>query len=341
MKKKTTLFSLLVYTLKSNYLMFTYLFVPMLIKNYGNTAYLASLGAFLIVLLLVLLLPKKLGDIDYNRILNKSFIAKMSYYLLQFISLITTIVLVSHTINRMFFNEVGIYLFILLTVLVILFVSCSSIEVIFNSSTLLFIFSIILIFVPFFLTNEVKDYTLLKPFEIKKDFSFILLLYFGLDAITIIFSGVKLKKKLSKKKLIIPIAIFFLFMSIELLNIILVTGHTFMTDNEFLGFFSLFIQDTINYIGNLGVLYLLIIPVIGSFKGGYALRKIKDGFKISNKIVSNVLIFIILFTISFFIIKYFKVEAFVYLSLIISLVLLSILYLFILLNRSDRYEIRF
>ena len=157
----------------------------------------------------------------------------------------------------------------------------------------------------------------------------------------ILFCGAKYDKKISKTKLLIPISIFFLFMSIELLNIILVTGHSFMVDNEFLGFFSLFIQDTINYVGNFGVLYLLIIPIIGSFKGGYALRKIKDGFNISNKFVSTIILFLSLFSISFFIINVFEVEQFIFTTLIFSMILLLILYIFIMINRSEKYEIRF
>lgn len=341
LKEKTSLFSVLVYTLKSNYLMFTYLLVPILITDYRNTAYLASLGAFLIVLVLVLLLPKKINDIDFFKILAKSFLAKISYNLLQFIGLLTTIILMSYTVNRMFFNEINVMVFIALSVIVVLFISNFGVEVIFNSSTLLFLFSIVLIFIPFFLTNEVKDYTLLKPFEIRKKSSFLLLIYFGLDAIMILFSGVKTKKKMTKKFLLVPIAIFFLFMSIELLNIILVTGHSYMVDNEFLGFFSLFIQDTINYIGNLGVFYLLIIPIIGAFKGGYSLRKIKDGYRIKNNLVSNIILFAVLFFLSFFIIRYYKISDFIFFSLVFSIILLTILYVFILLNRSEKYEIRF
>lgn len=341
MKEKTSLFSVLTYTLKSNYLLFTYLFIPMLIKEYRNTAYLAILGAFLIVLILVILLPKRMSEINYSNIINKSFIAKISYYLLQFLQLVLSIVLTSYTINRMFFNEVDIFVFITLTVLVVLFISSSSIEVIFNSSTLLFLFSILLLFIPFFLTNEVKDYSLLKPFEIKKSYTFLLLIYFGLDMIMVLFSGVQTKKKINRTKLLIPVSIFFLFMSIETINILLVTGHTFMVSNEFLGFFSLFIQDTINYVGNLGVFYLLIIPIIGTFKAGYSLRKIKDEYKISNKYLSNLITFIVLFSLCFFIVRYFEVFDFTYLILIVSLILLSILYIFIILNRSDKYEIRF
>ena len=154
-------------------------------------------------------------------------------------------------------------------------------------------------------------------------------------------TGVTPHKKITKKKLLIPISIFFIFVSIEVFNIILITGYTYMLDHEFLGFFSLFIQDTINYVGNLGVLYLFIIPIIGCYKGGYALRKIKDGFKLSNKFLVNLIIFLIFYMLSFFVIKYFEVNYFSHIILILSIILLFVLYLFITINRSEKYEIRF
>ena len=85
---KTSLLAVLVFTLKSNYLLFTYLLVPVLMRSYKNTSYLAPIASFLIIILLVLLLPKSLGDIDYNRIINKSFVAKISYYLSQFLAVL-------------------------------------------------------------------------------------------------------------------------------------------------------------------------------------------------------------------------------------------------------------
>ena len=337
----TTLFSVLVYTLKSNYLLFTYLFVPILVEDYKNTAYLAPVVTFLIVFLLILFLPKKLGEIDYNTIINKSFLAKLSYYIAQVIAVLLNVVITSYTVGRMFFYEYDLTIFIVVTVLCVLFIAYNSIEVIFNSSTFLLIVGILLIIFPLFLTNDVKDYSLLKPFNLNITQSFLLLLYFGLDGISIVLSGAKFKKKLSKWKLLIPIGIIFFFMSLEILNIILVTGFTFLLDNEFLGFFSLFIQDTINYIGNLGLIFLFVIPVVGCFRAGYSLRKIKDGFNINNKFLSNLIIGLVLFFISYYVISYLDVFLFSYYAVIVSIFLLAVVYIFIIINRRPTYEIRF
>ena len=337
----TSLFSVLVYTLKSNYLLFTYLLVPFLMRGYKNTSYLSPILSFAIIVLLVLLLPKSIGEIDYNKIINKSFVAKISYYLSQGISAIVNMIIVAYTVGRIFFYDYSMLIFISITVLATIYIATNSIEVVFNSSTFLLIVAILAIIFPLFLTNDVKDYSLLKPFNLEFNYSFLLLLYFGLDAISIVISGVKLKTKITKGKLLIPIAIIFFFMVLELLNIILVTGFTFLIDNEFLGFFSLFIQDTINYVGALGFLFLYVIPVVGCYRAGYGLRKIKDAFNIKSKWYINLIVGTLLFIGLYFIITYLDIFIFSLYSTIVATILLGVVYVFIIINRSTKYEIRF
>ena len=344
MKKNstTTLLSVVVYILKSNYLLFTYLFVPILINDYKNTAYLAPIISFVGIFILVLILPKQYGEIDYNGIMKKSFIVKTVFGLVQAISMVLNILITTYTIGRVFFYENNINIFLLVTIGVVLFASASDSSTILNSSTFLLIASALLVVIPIFLTNDVKDYTLLKPFLVHKDYSFILLLYFGLDAITFNVSGAKLiKGKLTKWHLLIPLSMLFFLMSLQIINIILVTGTTFLVDNEFLGFFSLFIQDTINYIGNLGLLFLLVIPIVGIYKSAYSLRQIKEAFNIKNGVISNIIIYAILAFSLFLALNFLNINSLSYLLTFISIICFSVLYLFINLNRSKNYEIRF
>ena len=342
MKKHfATIFSLLVYTLKNNYLIFIYLFVPLLMKDYNNISFLAPLILIPVSLLLVWLLPKNTGDIKYNDILNKSLIAKYSYYMVMVLMLFLNVVLVSYTIREMFFYEENILWFILSALFIALYISCSKIEVIFNSSSFLLLVAILLIIVPISLANEVKDFTLLMPLNDFEGWSFLLILYFILDSISVILSGANLNKKISKWHLLIPIFIMLIFMSLELINLIIITGDSYLIDNEFLGFFILFIQDTINYIGNLGLVFLYVIPIVGCFKSGYSLRMIKNGFNIKDNFFNNLLIYIILFFLIFGITYFIDISTFSFICVFASTVLLTITYLFIILNRSIDYEIKF
>ena len=337
----TTVFSILVYILKNNYLIFTYLFIPLLMKDYQNTSYIAPLIFIVVCTLMILILPEKIGEVKYNEILNKSFIAKLSYYVVQFIMLVLNVVIVSYTISRIFFYNYNVMLFIIATILVVIYISTSDIEVILNSSSFLFLIAILLIIFPVFLANEVKDFTLLMPFFEFEGMSLLLIFYFILDAISTILNGAKIKGKISKWKLSIPIFITLLFMTLELLNIIVITGTTFLLNNEFLGFFTLFIQDTINYIGNLGLFFLYVIPVVGCYKAGYSLRNIKNGFKIKDNLFHNILIFIILVFLTSVIIYYTEIPKLSFILVLISTILLSFTYIFIIINRSQNYEIKF
>ncbi len=340
-KHNATLFSVLIYVLKNNYLIFVYLFIPLLMRQYLNVSYFAALIFIPITVILFIFLPKKIGEINYNERLNKSFVAKFSYNIVQFIMVILNIILVSYTIGRMFFYDSNILLFIIPTILITLYISTSKIEVIFNSSSFLYIIAILLIVFPVFLANEVKDFTLLMPFYEFKGFSFLLIFYLILDAISIVLCGVKTDKKISKWKLFIPVCIMLIFMSLELMNIIIITGDSYLIDNEFLGFFTLFIQDTINYIGNLGLFFLYVIPIVGCYKAGLSLRVLKNSFNIKDNLFINILLFVIFFFLVTIIIYYLEIPKFSLYSIIASTVFLSITYLFIILNRSLNYEIHF
>ena len=331
----------LVYTLKNNYLIFIYIFIPLLMKDYENISYFIPLIFIPITFILIMLLPKKLSEINYNGILNRSFLVKISYYLVQLISFILNVLIVCYTVQRMFFYEESIILFLITAVAISIYISNSKIEVIFNSSSLLFIIAILLIIFPVFLATDVKDFTLIRPLYEFEGLSFLLLFYFILDGISMVLSGVNIKGKITKWKLSIPIFIMLIFMSLELLNIIVVSGTTYIIDNEFLGFFMLFIQDTINYIGNLGLFFLYVIPVVGCFKAGYSLRRIKDGFNLGDSLFLNIIIFILTFFIIYMIIHFINIPIITYYMIIASTVLLGITYLFIIINRSENYEIRF
>lgn len=336
-----TIFSVLVYILKNNYLVFTYLFIPLLMKEYQNISYVVPAVAIVLATILLVLLPKKMDEIDYNVILNKSLIAKISYYVTQFLMMMLNLIIVSYTIHRMFFYDSNIMLFIISAILVTIYVSNSKIEVIFNSASWLYLIAILLIIVPVFLANDVKDFTLLKPFYDFKGVSFLLIIYFILDSISIVLCGVKTTKKISKWKLGIPIYIMLIFMTLELLNIIVITGNNYLLNNEFLGFFTLFIQDTINYIGNLGLFFLYVIPVVGCYKAGFCLRNIKNGFNIKSNLFYNILIFLFLTFLVTIIIYYLEIPVVSFALVFLSTILLGINYLFIILNRSINYEIRF
>lgn len=310
-------------------------------QDYKNLSHLIPLIFIPVALLLIFLLPKKFNAINFNQIIDKSFVAKFSYYLVQFISLLLNVIISAYTIQRMFFYRYHIIIFIVATILIMVYISNNKEEVIFNSSSILFFISIFLIIIPVFLSTDVKDFTLLKPLYEFKGASFLLMIYFVLDSISIIVTSVDVKSKITKEKLLIPIILMICFMSMDLLNIIVITGDSYLSGSEFLGFYTLFIQDTINYIGNLGLFFLFVIPIVGSFKSGFCLRRIKSGFKLKNNFITNGVISIILILLSYTVVSVFEIWSLCYYLILISTICLVVVYVFISLNRSTEYEIRF
>ena len=156
-----------------------------------------------------------------------------------------------------------------------------------------------------------------------------------------VYSNVKMKRRIKKWDIFIPVSIMLLFMSLELVNIIILTGTTYLKGNEFLGFFSLFIQDTINYVGNLGLFFLYVIPVVGCFKAGFALRRVKDFLKVKESLFNDIIMFSISLFLVMFCINFLQYQQVIYYLVIISIPLLLIPYILIIINRSPTYEIHF
>ena len=310
-------------------------------RQYQNISYIPVLLVIPITIILFFLLPKKIGEINYSEILQKTIVVKFSYSIVQFLTMLLNIILVSYTISRMFFYNNNILLFIIPTILIVLYISKNEIEVIFNSSSFLYLIAILLIVVPVFLANEVKDFTLLMPFYEFDGFSFLLLLYFILDAVSVLLYGIKTNKKITKWKLSIPVFVMLIFMALELINIVIITGDSYLIDNEFLGFFTLFIQDTINYIGNLGLFFLYVIPVVGCYKAGVSLRNLKNIIKHKDSLFADIILFVVLLFLVALIIYYLDITKFSFILIFTSTIFLAITFLFIFLNRSLNYEVRF
>ena len=340
-QQKTTLFSYLVYILKNNYLIFMYLFIPMLMNNYQNIAYFIPLIFVPVSMVLVLILPKKIKEINFNERLNKSIVLKSCYLVSQCLLSIVSIMITAYSIGEIFYYKVPLIIFVVATIAVSVFISTSNSNVIINSSTFLFIIAVLLIVVPVFLVNGVKDFTLLKPFYEFKGFSFLVLFYFVFDAISIVLSKTEVDKKVSKWHFLIPLVVMFIFMSIEIFNIIIITGSTYLLNNEFLGFFILFIQDTINYIGNLGLFFLYVIPVVGCFKAGFCLRNIKDNIKFKENVLFNFILGIMLLLIVLLLMHFLVIYNVVFYFILTATILLAVCYFFIIINRSPNYEIYF
>lgn len=339
--KKIPKFSMLLYIFLENYLLFTYLFIPLLINSYKQLAYLVPLIFIFISILLVILLPKKMNEINYEKIINKSIVLKIIYVISLIITYLLQIIIGTHVILSVFFPEFDDIVFLIAFILLAILISKNKFEVIINSSTMLFIIAIITLILPVFFSSNVRDYTLLLPFELEsKSLIFILFLYFILDSINKVIYFNK-TNKINKWQLVIPIILMCVYFSYEIFINIITLGTSYLNDNDFLGYFTIYIQDAITYIGNVIFIYEYVIPLVVIYKSSFALNKIKDCLNIKDNKIINMIIFALTLLICILTLLHLNIQMLTFYMIFVLTVIYSLIYMFILINRSPNYEIKF
>ncbi len=331
-EKSISKLSFIMFIVLQNYLMFNYFFLSSSIRLNGNVAYLSFIIIFIISLLLILLLPKKIGVIKYFNILKKSIVLKWLLVIAKFIILYMTMFIGVRTLSIALFPDTNPLIFIISLSIVSIILSNFKTENLINTSTILFIIGLIMMIVPLFFNIDLKDLTLLFPINNVKSLSTLSCIYLFLDSITLIFlnDGVDI----SKKEISIGVSLLFGICIFEVINLITLCGVDFLKDNEFIGFFSLYIQDTINYIGNLSFIYIYLIPVVCLFKSALSIIFIKKIVGISyNKI--NIFVFFFILISLYLSLKVNLLSILVY----ITIILLIPIYLFFLTNRNENIEV--
>ena len=341
MEKKISFFSMFLFLLASPYVIFSYFYIPLLIKNNGNLAYLVPLILLMVSFIIIALLPKKINQIAYLQKIKKGFLSKVSFTLFLFLSSLINLFITARIISELFFYEHHYILFVLILVGITLFLSRNSCNVLVNATTILLLIGFGLKIIPYFLATEVKDYTLLLPMKFNFMFESILFgAYLIMETIMYCFLFEEVEGKMNKKSMLILTSMILLFFTIELFQVIILVGTTYFNDVEFLGYLTFFIQDTITYVGNSSFICLFLIPVISVFKCAILLSIFKDVLKIKS-VFLNDLIIALTFILS--IIFMYKVSIFEFLKtyLAMLLILMTIVYSFIIVNRGEKYEIIF
>lgn len=339
--KKIPKFSMLLFVFLENYLLFTYLFIPLLINSYKQLAYLVPLIFIFVSILLIILLPKKMNEVNYEKIIDKSIVLKIIYIISLIITYLLQIILGTHVILSVFFPEFDGIIFLIAFIFLTIIIAKNKFEVIINSSTILFLIAIIMLIIPMFFSNSVRDYTLLLPFELEnKNVVFILFLYFIFDSINKVIYFNK-TNKINKWQLVIPIILMCIYFSYEILINIITLGTFYLNDNEFLGYFTVYIQDAITYIGNVIFIYEYIIPLVVVYKASFSLNRVKDCLKISDNKIINLIIFALTLLISILTLVYLDIRMLTLYMICVLTIIYGLIYMFILINRSPNYEIKF
>ena len=341
MKKEISFFSLFLYIIASPYLLFTYFYMPLLIQNNHNMAYIIPFILIFISSIIVFLLPKKIAEINYMRLLKKSFSAKIAYVLFLIVSSIINLFIACRVLSELFFYQHHYIIFVIILIISILILSRNKTNILINASTILLLIGLILGFVPYFLTGKVKDYSFLLPMNSSSIWESLLYgLFFILESLSFCLYFSKVNKRFSKLSLMIAILIMMSFFSLELLHIIVLAGTSYFNKMEFLGYLTFFVQDAITYVGNMGFIYLYLIPVIGIMKCSIQLSTLGDILNLKRNVLLDIILGLFLMLVIIFL---YKMKIFIFFKTIFPFLifLLLVLYIFINVNRSDKYEILF
>ena len=340
--QKLSFFSLFIFMVLANKVIYTYYFIPKLINLYGNIAYLFPLLMIIVGVIAVLLLPKKFFMINYLSLIKKSRFLKYIYASINYITAILFLLVSSHVLSNVFFEKYDYMLFLGSLFVVGIYIGLNENKLIVNSSTLLILVGLLSYIVPSFFNGAIKDYTLLKPMDtFNGDFYFLTLSYLLLDIISISMIAEKSLNNAKKWNLLIPIIFIFAFYSFDMFNLILTTGISYLKDIEYLGFFILYVEDTVNYIGNFGLFYVYTIPLISLFRIGLSLSLVRNVLNIESSFKFSIILILPILFIVYFIEKFLPVNSCTEIIVYLLLILLSIVYLFIIMNRSEKYEVKF
>ncbi len=334
-EKNISRIAFILFIILQNYLMFNYYFLSEAIKTNSQMGYVLFIIILFISIILILFLPKKIGKIKYFELLKKCMFLKYILLIAKSIILFMTLYIGVRTLSTALFPDVNGLLFIVSLLLVSIILSNFNPENIINTSCILFIVGLVMMILPLFLNMNIKDLSLLLPITSIKSLSTLSCIYLFLDSITLIFFNDG--AKITKKDILIAVVILFSICIIETINVLLLCGSDYLSNNEFLGFFSLYIQDTLNYIGNLSFIYIYLIPCVCIFKSSLSIVFIKNILSIKRNILFDIILFCLLFITLFLTLDTGKVLITYLLN--ITIILLIPIYLFFIANRTDTIEV--
>ncbi|MFI3251577.1 MAG: hypothetical protein R3Y60_00410 [bacterium] len=334
-EKNISKIAFIVFIILQNYLMFNYYFLSESIRTNAQMSYVMFIVVLAISLILVILLPKKISKIKYFQLLKKCKLLKLCLLIAKTIILFMTLYIGTRTLSIALFPTVNPYVFIISLLIITIIVSNFNPENIINTSCILFLVGFFMMIIPLFLNSNIKDFSLLLPITSISSLGTLSCIYLFLDSITLIFfnDGVEV----TKRDVMFGVLILFSICIIETLNVLVLCGTNYLQNNEFLGFFSLYIQDTITYIGNLSFIYIYLIPCVCIFKSALSIVFVKNILNINRSILFDIILLCLLFLSISLTLDLGK--SLITILLNITIVLLIPIYLFFVVNRNDNIEV--
>ncbi|MGM9970821.1 MAG: hypothetical protein ACI35W_00230 [Anaeroplasmataceae bacterium] len=260
--------SLFIAIIFHNYIIFKYYFMKNIYQVYGHMSYLF----IIFVIVFSFLVSLSLNNSKVNNITNlvkRKWYIKYTLVLYLIISNIIVGTMSIRILQNNFFSSYKILPFIITLFITVFFISnikaVGSINILTIPASIYFIF--------FIITNivniDIKDFSLLLPFEmidippINLIIASILLV---IDNYIFYFLGSDFNKPFKASKVFLANLIWLSMVLIELINMTVLAGESFLYDYPYIGFLSYSVQQTFKYIGNFDFIYIYLITMFSTFK---------------------------------------------------------------------------
>lgn len=317
---------LFLFMLIYNYIFLRSIVFPYCYKEYGYNGIWIIISVLALVILLLLILPKKIYNNSYLASYNNSKI-KIPINIILLLRLILGISIASITLYELFFYKSLYFLIPLAFIIVIFIISKLKPKEIIELSTL---FSLVVMLL---YSLYIYDFIDLDFYLIKKSFDFsfsgVAILFsvcLILDDLLILLSN-ELNDRPKKGIMISGISLSVITMLFEYLLLILSSGDYVFLNEKHIGYLTLLIEPVSRYNGNFDYIYILFLGCGAIFKFSYLLSIIRQSINIKYSPLKIIIFIVVLFLLCILIYMIYEFIN-IYLTVIIILIALGLFILF-------------
>lgn len=274
-----------------NYILFKFFLIRNIYDKYGNMSYLYIIILMLITFLICLSINRKKANGIYNLVMKKWYI-KYPLIVYFVISNILVGIMAIRIIEGNFFNNYNVLLFVATLFFSTFIMSKIKTTGIINILTIPACFYFLFFLITNIINYDIKDYTLLLPFEYIKVPSLKIIttsIFLIIDNCIFFLLRKDAKEDLSPRTLFFAIFIWLSLVLVEVINITALAGYNYLYGYEYIGFLSYAVQQTFKYIGNFEFVYIYLITMFSVFKITFNITLMKE---LNNKISSIMFVII-------------------------------------------------
>lgn len=273
-----------------NYLWMRIILFYFFYNHFGSMGLYFTALLAVIVLLFLVLVPKKLMNKNYREEFKKS-IFKYIYVAFILLESIFGVSYCAYLLSTIFIPDANFFYVLIVISLALIFLSKRKTKDIMEIATLFIIVGYVILLITLFVYPNL-DFTLLLPL---KEINYWLLPLFALmvlgDNFTLLINKDGLN--FSKMQFILAIGVAFCFFALEYFLLICNAGAEFFKGLDWVGFICLSVEPITQYFGNFDFAYLYYIVLCCIFKYAFGISLVRENIQMNSKAMSILLLIIL------------------------------------------------